>query len=125
MNKCIFLGRLGSDVEIKATSNEGRSIGRVSIAVDEGFGDKRRTNWFNLTAFHTTADNMAKFFRKGSKVLVEARASERTWQDSDGSTRRRVEFVVDNFHFVDAKREDPSPYTEPQIKETPDDDVPF
>lgn len=126
MNKCTFLGRLGSDVELKPTSNEGRMIGRVSLAVDEGYGEKRRTNWFSLTAFHTTAENMAKYFRKGSRILVEARATERKWQGDDGQTHKKIEFIVDNFYFVDSKAErEEVPYTEPKITETPGEEIPF
>lgn len=99
MNKCIFMGRLGSDVEIRSTQS-GKSVGKLSIAVDYGYGEHKKTVWVNLVAFGKTAENISRFFRKGNRILVETRMNVRSW-DSDGGKKWMTEFIVDNFYFVE------------------------
>ena len=63
MNKFIVTGNICKDTDLK------NGIAKFSIANNEGFGDKKKTTFFNVTKFK--ADNIAKYLTKGTKVLIE------------------------------------------------------
>lgn len=67
--KTTAVGRLTRDPE---TKNFGESaVTRFSIAVDEGFGDKKKTHFYNCSAWNKLGANVQQFTKKGSLVLVE------------------------------------------------------
>ena len=52
MNKVIFCGRTTKDIEMRYSQGENSmAIGRFSIAIDSGYGDKKKTNFFNCTVW--------------------------------------------------------------------------
>lgn len=69
MNVTTLVGRLGQDPEIKQ-SKSGNSFVKFSIATNDGFGDNKKTNWHNCTAFGKLADVIAQYCKKGDMVAV-------------------------------------------------------
>ena len=74
LNKVIMGGRLTADPELKQTPS-GVSVCTFSIAVNRRFTSKDSTqqsqaDFFNVTAWRATADNCAKFLKKGNKIAV-------------------------------------------------------
>lgn len=71
MNKVFISGRLTKDVE-KQTSSSGGEYVRFSVAVDKFSKDKeKKTIFVDCIAFTHSANFLAKYCRKGSKVYVE------------------------------------------------------
>ena len=68
-NKVFLTGRVTREWEIRATSN-GTTIARNSIAVDSGYGDNKRTDFINLTAFGKTAEKKEKYKKKKKKTFT-------------------------------------------------------
>jgi single-strand DNA-binding protein len=102
MNKCIFLGRTTKDVELRYT-NENLAIGKFSIAVDTGYGDKKKTNFFNCTVFGKQAETMQKYVTKGNKILLECEALQNSYTDKNGNNVNTVDFRVVSFEFCESK----------------------
>lgn len=102
MNKCIFLGRTTKDVELRYT-NENLAIGKFSVAVDTGYGDKKKTNFFNCTVFGKQAETMQKYVTKGNKILLECEALQNTYTDKNGNNVNTVDFRVVSFEFCESK----------------------
>lgn len=102
INKTYFLGRTTKDVELKTTAS-GTAIGKFSIAVDSGYGENKKTNFFNLTAWGKTAETISKFAPKGTKLLLECQAVQNTYQDKNGNNVNTVDFTVLNFEFAESK----------------------
>ena len=72
MNKCIFVGRTTRDVELRYTQSANPlAVGRTSIAVESGYGDKKKTRFFNISAFGEKAETMGQFVKKGTKIILE------------------------------------------------------
>ena len=72
MNKVIFCGRTTKDVEMRYSQGENSmAIGRFSIAIDSGYGDKKKTNFFNCTIFGKQAEAFEKYVPKGTKFNSE------------------------------------------------------
>jgi single-strand DNA-binding protein len=103
MNLVIQTGRLGKDVELNY-SGSGTAIGKFSIAVDDGWGDNKKTFWFNVVVFKKTAELCAEHLAKGSKVLIRGRLQTRSWDDSkSGEKKYATEIVGEEVEFLSAK----------------------
>ncbi len=105
MNKSILIGRLTRDPEIKTTSSQ-VAVCSFTIAVDRKFksanGD-READFISCVAWRQTAEFIAKYFRKGSKICVDGSLQSRSWDDAEGKRRSVIEVVVDQAEFVEAK----------------------
>lgn len=102
MNLCIFTGRTTKDIEIRYT-NDRTAVGTFSLAVDTGYGDNKKTSFFNCVAFKATAESMEKYVKKGTKIFVQAEAQQSEYQDRDGNKRTSINFVVRNWEFAESK----------------------
>lgn len=116
-NSCTFTGRLGKDPELKST-NSGKSVATFSLAVDDGFGDKKSTIWVNFEAWDKSGETIARLVGKGCRLTVNARYKEETW-DQNGETKRRSKFVVQNFDIIDFINDNPANNNQDS------DDIPF
>jgi len=137
MNKCIFLGNVGNEPNT-ITTEGGTIVTKFSLAVNENFknaaGEKEvRTTWIDFVAFGKRAEVIERFVEKGSKLLIESKASVNNWKNEAGENRRSIEFVVDNFEFAgsgksnnDQKEEKVQESTlSEKLNAEEDDDLPF
>jgi len=69
--KQIAVGRLTRDPE--STTYGENTVCRFSIAVDDGFGDKKTTDFFNCSAWGKQGESVQNYTKKGSLVLVEGK----------------------------------------------------
>lgn len=103
MNRAQLIGNLGSQPEIKSTSN-GRRYARLSLATNETWRDKQTGEKKERVEWHTVmvwAEGLVglceKYLSKGSKVYLEGKISTRKWQDKDGHDRWSTEVVLQGF----------------------------
>lgn len=61
-------GRVGGDAETRETS--AGSVTSFNCAVDQGWGDKKQTNWFRCSIWGQRGDKLAGYIKKGEKVAV-------------------------------------------------------
>ena len=129
LNKCIFMGRLAADPELRRTGS-GTPCCSFRLAVDRDFkgqDGQRATDWLNFVAWRGTAEFISRNFRKGQPMVVECRAQARTYE-KDGQNHNVVEFVVDNAYFAGGKQDDrqvPSGYTQDYGYQPEDDRLPW
>ena len=102
MVKAIMCVRLTKDIEVKTTAN-GKTYAQFSGASDTGFGDNKKSNFYNFSAFGKTAETLAKFTAKGQKILLDCEPQQNTWTDKDGNKRDQIVFVVNGMEFVEKK----------------------
>ena len=103
MNRCIFVGRTTRDVEIHYTRANNTAVAKFSIAVDSGYGNNKKTNFFNMTAWGKTAEALEKYARKGTKLILECQAVQNQYTNNDGNNVNTVDFTVINFEFAESK----------------------
>ena len=137
VNKVILLGRLGADPETGVTSAQQIPTATLRIATNSRFknqsGDwEDRTSWHRCVAFGRTAENLAKFFKKGSQIYLEGMLQTRSWDDeSSGQKRYMTEVIINNFEFIDPKSggsstdKDDNFLDDFDIDDSSSDDVPF
>jgi single-strand DNA-binding protein len=107
MNRVILLGHLTKDIEVRYSQND-FAIGKSSLAVNRKAktvsGEYRdETMFIDITIFGKTAETASKWFKKGSKILVEGRLDFSQWQDQNGMNRSKHSIVVESFFFPDSK----------------------
>lgn len=101
MNNITLLGRLTKDVEVRySQGNEPIAIARFTVAVDKRIKkDGDTANFINCIAFGKTAENISKFFNKGSLICVNGSLEQSNYTDKDGNKRTNTEIHVNNFSF--------------------------
>ena len=73
MNKVILIGRLTKDPELRKT-DKGNSFVNFQLAVSRNYKNQQgdvETDFINCQVWGTTADNLARYMRKGSQIAVE------------------------------------------------------
>lgn len=107
MNEFIIIGRLTKDPDIKYTTT-GTALTNIVVAVDTGYGEKKRTDFPRISVFGKTAENLGLFSGKGLKVAVKGRIQTGSYE-KDGKTVYTTDLVADYVDFLDFKEEEPVP----------------
>lgn len=123
-NKVILIGRLTKDFELKVTQS-GIPVVSGSIAVNRSYkqGEERKADFINFTAWRGTAEFIARYFHKGSNILIEGALQTRDYTANDGSKRYVTEVVVANAGFIDKATD--APQNASQDAYVPQGDVPY
>lgn len=136
LNKCMFIGNLGRDPEIR-TMQDGKKVANLSIGVSEKWKDKstgekkEKTEWVRVVIFGDLAGIAEKYLSKGSKVYVCGQLQTRKWTDKDGADKYSTEIVLQGFRgeleMLDVKTSSDRPVADNAraTAATDDDDLPF
>ena len=100
MNKFIATGNITKDAELRYTAND-KAYSKFSIANNEGYGDNKKTNFFNGTLWGKSAENLNRFLTKGQKVLITGKIELGKYTDKEGIERTTVDINVDSFGGVE------------------------
>lgn len=100
VNQVILLGRLTRDVELRTTTT-GKNVAELSLAVDRGNDE---ADFFDVVAWDKTAELLSQYTQKGSKVLVQGRLRQESWDDKEtGKKRSKVVVTAFDVTFLDSK----------------------
>ena len=105
LNKVILIGHLTADPELKNTPN-GVSVASFSIGVTRRYtraGEQPTTDFINIVAWRTTAEFIAKYFKKGQAIGICGSIQTRSYTAQDGTKRYATEVVADEAIFVEKK----------------------
>lgn len=107
LNKVILAGRMVADPELKQTPS-GASVTSFSIAVNRRFRSRdaqqqNEADFFNVTAWQSTAEFIAKYFRKGSAICICGRIQNRSWVDQNGQKRYATDIIAEEANFVESR----------------------
>lgn len=108
MNKCVLMGRLTRDVDVRYTQTNNTMVANFSLAINRRFvkeGEERQADFINIVSFGKTAEFISKYFKKGQQVGVIGRIQTRTWDDEQGQKRYVTEVVAEEVYFADSKRD--------------------
>lgn len=105
-NKIVIIGRLGFD-PTSHTTKSGSEICALKVAVNTGYGDNKKTDWYNVSVFGKQAASCAQSLSKGSLVCATGSLQTREYETKDGQKRLSLELTADNVTFLDKKSERP------------------
>lgn len=142
-NKFIGIGRITRDIELKYTP-KGTAVGKFGLAINRSWSDdsgqkREETTFLDIDCFGKQAENVQKFFRKGSHIMVDGHLKTDSWEDkTTGQKRSKTGVVLDSFQFIDQKQDGSSAQPHPTARPArpnppqaayqqgePDSDIPF
>ena len=104
VNKCILVGNLTRDPEVRAIGDSGDRVAKFSLATNETWTDKQsrerreRTEYHNIVIYNENLVRLAEnHLRKGQKIYLEGQVQTRKWQDNDGHDRYITEIVLQKY----------------------------
>ena len=123
LNKIMLIGNLGRDPEMNYTPS-GVAVTKFSLAVSRNIkastGEKREeTEWFNIVAWRQLAETCNTYLRKGSKVYIEGRLTQRKYTDKNGVERTAIDVVANEMEMLSPKSQSSS--SEGFLAGSPDD----
>lgn len=106
MNRVELIGRMTKDAELRFTPGTGNAVANFSIAVEDGFGDKKKAYFINIVVWGKSAEAVSNYTHKGSKIAVIGKLTVRDYDAKDGTKRYVTEVVADMYggiEFLDSK----------------------
>lgn len=107
MNKIIISGNLCKDIELRYTTNNVAVI-QNSIAVRNDFKNKDGgydCEFINIVAWRNHAEYLTKYANKGTKILVEGKLTNRSYEKDDGTKGYIAEVIVEKVEILNSKKE--------------------
>jgi len=109
VNRVVLVGRLTRDPELRSTSS-GTCVASLRLACNSSRKDadgeyQERPNYFDVSVFGTTAENVEHYLNKGSRVAVDGRLEWREWETAEQQKRQAVSIVADVVQFLDSPGE--------------------
>jgi single-strand DNA-binding protein len=110
INRVVLVGRLTRDPELRALPS-GTSVCSLRIACNSSRRDaegdyQERPNFFDVSVYRSSAENVSRYLRKGSRVAVDGRLEWREWETAD-QKRQAVSIVADTVQFLDGPGDRP------------------
>jgi single-strand DNA-binding protein len=100
LNRCLLLGNLGADPELRMTSG-GQAVLKLRLATSETYLDRNkvkqeRTEWHSIVVWGKRGEALSKILSKGSRIFVEGGLRTSSYDDKEGKKRYRTEIVANN-----------------------------
>lgn len=105
MNHVSLIGRLTKDVDLRYTSS-GIAVGNFNLAVNKLFTNEqgeRDADFIQCQIWRKSAENLANFTKKGSRIGVEGRINTRNYENNEGQRVYVTEVIVNQFYLLDPR----------------------
>lgn len=102
VNRVWLIGNLTKDPESQTTSS-GITVCRFTLAVQRKFSNangEKETDFINIVAWRTLAENCIKYLKKGSKVAVVGSIQTRSYDAQDGTKHYVTEIIAEEVEFL-------------------------
>lgn len=128
MNSVNLIGRVCNEVDLRYTPSE-KAVAKFNIAVDDGYGDKKKTYFIPITVFGRQAENCEKFVSKGNRIGVTGKIVTGSYE-KDGRKIYTIDVIADRVEFLERGdrprgEQEPMHETIPEGFSAMDEDMPF
>ncbi len=128
-NKVILIGRLTREPE-KSYTTTGTAVNKFGMAVNNGFGDNKKTVFVDITAWGKTAEFVSTYFKKGDPILVEGRLDFDSWTSKEGEKKSKLYVTAEKVNFAGGKKDNDNSATVAEDKKENNlavntEDIPF
>ena len=130
MKNIVISGGIGKDA-VTRTTQQGDKVTGFSVGGTEGYGDSKRTIWFDVAIWGKRGDSLSRYLTKGSRVAVAGDISTREHEGRTYLTVRADQITLMGGGEKREHVEMPPKYagTEPadydQRRRDMDDEIPF
>jgi single-strand DNA-binding protein len=99
-NTVTVIGNVTRDPELRFTPS-GQAIATFGLAVNRRWQNRQTQEWeeqvsfFDVTCWAQLGQNVSDSLNKGSRVIVNGRLEQRSWETDNNEKRSKVEVVAD------------------------------
>lgn len=99
MNSVELIGRLTKDPEVKYSAGQNQTaVCRFTLAVQrEG---REGADFIRCVAFGKSAENLAKYKKKGAQIAILGRIQTGSYEDRDGRTVYTTDIIADRVEYI-------------------------
>lgn len=125
LNKVQLIGNLTRDPELKYTATS-MAVCTFTVATNRGWttdtGEKKdEVDFTRIVSWNKLAEICGQLLKKGRKVYVEGRLSNRSYEDKEGVTKYISEVVINDMILLDSKPQGESVVSESQEFNVPEE----
>ena len=102
MNKCILIGRLTKDPELRYTTSN-KAVATYTLAVDREF-KKDEADFLRCVAFDKNGEFAGKYLKKGTKIAVVGRIQTGSYE-KNGQKVFTTDIMVEHHEFCESKKQ--------------------
>lgn len=106
MQKFIASGNLCKDIELKTTSS-GKTFVRNTIAIRNDYKNdsgEYGSEFINIVVWGKSAEFLSNYARKGTKVLIEGKITNRSYDKGDGTKGYATEIICNSIEILEYKK---------------------
>jgi single-strand DNA-binding protein len=106
MNKVILIGNLGSDPELRVSTN-GNAVLKLRLATTERWSDQHgekqeKTEWHRVTLFGKRGEALSKFLTKGQRVAIDGKISYSSYE-KEGVKHYSTDIIANDLELLTPK----------------------
>ena len=127
MNFTFHIGRMTKDPELRRT-NTGKAVATFSLAVRNDFKNAEGnydSTFLDFVAFDVKAETICKYAHKGDRIAIAGKSAPRYYENKEGRKVRIDEIKVNDFEFLEPKKDRPAAETTFEVLEDADEVLPF
>lgn len=110
MNNVNLIGRLTKNPEVRYKDD--MAVCRFSLAIDDGYGEKKKTNYPSVVVFGKTAENCEKYLSKGRQVAVVGKLQTGSYE-KNGQKIYTTDVIAISVEFIGSSTNDTSSAEKP------------
>lgn len=100
MNQVILIGNLTRDPDLKYTTGQNQTaVCRFALAIEDGYGDKKKVSYPSIVVFGKAAENCDKYLAKGKKCAVVGKIQTGSYE-KDGRKIYTTDVVANSVEFL-------------------------
>ena len=103
MNSWVGIGRLVKDVETRY--NGEMCVSKFTLAIDDGYGDKKKTDFVPVVSFGKTAEACEKYLSKGKQCAVAGKYHTDKYENKEGKMIYTTDIIASRVQFLESKSE--------------------
>ena len=114
-----------------STGQKQTAVARMTVAVDSGFGDSKKTSYIPVVVFGKQAENCERYLFKGSKVAVRGRIQTGSYE-KEGRKIYTTDVIAEQVEFLrteqvtqPVQQNELPPQTPEGFSSLTNDDMPF
>lgn len=103
INKCVIVGRLVKDPDLKFAQGTGTAVATFTVAVNRRFKREGQpeADFIPVVVFGKVAEACANYTAKGKLISVSGGIQTRNYEAKDGTKRYVTEIVSDEVDFLE------------------------
>lgn len=115
LNRIILMGRLCADPEFRQTqSNIPVCRFRIAVNRQKDKNGNQEADFINCTAWRSTAEFVARYFSKGSMIIIEGQLRNNDYTDNNGVKHYSMDVLAESVEFGESKNAGAAQQGQPQ-----------